>query len=150
MTAFEVARGLIGIVAVIALAYGATWYVASRSQRLQPGRMIRILDRFSLSRDKAFYLLEVCGKLYLVAVTNQSVTLLDRPDPADVAAMVKSEARPGGLAAMATRGFSAVFRGAGAEEPVPPQEAPYTVYRGQGAGRTQGRDPAEGEEGPAP
>ena len=46
-------------------------------------RKIAVLDRFAISRDKSFCIVEVAGKIYLVAMTNQAVTLLDTFDAAE-------------------------------------------------------------------
>ena len=40
-------------------------------------RNITIIDRFAISKDNSFCLVEVTGKVYFVAMTNQSITLLD-------------------------------------------------------------------------
>jgi flagellar biogenesis protein FliO len=65
---------------VIGCAYYATWFLASKSGKMKSGRSIKLRDRFSVSKDKSFCLIEVKDKVYLVAMTNQTVTLLDTLD----------------------------------------------------------------------
>ena len=94
----DVALFVLGTVAVVFAAYYTTYFIASRSQNMAQGRMIRVVDRFSLARDKTVCLLEVCGKVYLVVFSGQGVTLLDTPDPEIVAAMAESGTLQGGFA----------------------------------------------------
>jgi flagellar biogenesis protein FliO len=71
---------IIVIVAVIAGAYYVTYFLGSRAARVQSAREIKILDRFSLSKDKAFYLVQVKGKVYFIAMAHQSAALIDTFD----------------------------------------------------------------------
>lgn len=71
---------IVGIVAVIAGAYYVTYFFGSRAARVQSAREIKILDRFSLSKDKAFYLVRVKGKVYFIAMAHQSAALIDTFD----------------------------------------------------------------------
>ena len=74
---------IIGIVIILFAAYYATYYVGlkasgqSRRGSKIPSRSTQILERFAISRDKSFCVVEVAGKVYIVGITNQSMTLLD-------------------------------------------------------------------------
>ena len=46
-------------------------------------RNITMLDRFAVSKDKSFCLVEGAGKVYLVAMTNHMITLLDTYEAAE-------------------------------------------------------------------
>jgi flagellar biogenesis protein FliO len=82
MEPWRVALSLIGIVVVIIAAYISTAYLSARTQKMRSGKNIWIRERFALSKDKSFCLLEVQGKVYLIAVTNQAVSLIDTYDAA--------------------------------------------------------------------
>ena len=80
---------LIGIVIVIIAAYYATYYIgvkaSGRSGRRPINRSISILDRFAISKDKSFCVIEIAGKVYIVGITNQTMTLLDTLDASQYA-----------------------------------------------------------------
>jgi flagellar biogenesis protein FliO len=80
MPAWKIVLSLISIVAVIVAAYISTAYLSSRTQKTRSGKSIWIRERFALSKDKSFYLVEVQGKVYFIAATNQAVTLIDTYD----------------------------------------------------------------------
>jgi flagellar biogenesis protein FliO len=82
MSPLRITLSLIGIVLVIAAAYISTAYLSSHTQKTRSGKNIWIRERFALSKDKSFYLIEVQGKVYLVAVANQAITLIDTYDAA--------------------------------------------------------------------
>ena len=80
---------LVGIVIVIILAYYTTYYVGKKASGQNNGRnrgrnrSIILRERFAISKDKSFCILEIAGKIYLIGVTNQSMTLLDTHDAAE-------------------------------------------------------------------
>ncbi|MDR2356611.1 MAG: flagellar biosynthetic protein FliO [Oscillospiraceae bacterium] len=80
MNALDTALFIVGLAAIIAAAYFVTYLVGARSFRVKSAREIKLLDRFALSKDKAFYLARVKGKVYFIAMTNQSAELLDTFD----------------------------------------------------------------------
>jgi len=45
-------------------------------------RNISLLDRYAIARDKQFCIIEIAGKVYIVGVTNHTMTLLDTVDAA--------------------------------------------------------------------
>ncbi len=67
-------------VLIIACAYYATYFLAARTGKTKAGRLIKLRDRFAVTKDKSIYLIEVKEKVYLIAMTNQNVTLLDTLD----------------------------------------------------------------------
>ena len=91
MPPLQVAGSLIGIIIVLVGAYFATYYIglkASGQQRRKSksrskSRSIKLLERFSISKDKSFCIVEIAGKVYVVGVANLSMTLLDTLDAAD-------------------------------------------------------------------
>lgn len=91
---------VLGTVAIVFAAYYTTYFIASRSRNMAQGRMIRVIDRYSLARDKTVCLLEVCGKVYLVVLSGQGATLIDTPDPEAVAAVAESSTLQGGFATL--------------------------------------------------
>jgi len=87
MEAGQVIVFFIGLIAIIFAAYYVTYYIGLKaSGRSQSGRLrnknINVIDRFAVSRDKSFYLVEIAGKVYVVGITNQTMTLLDTLDAA--------------------------------------------------------------------
>lgn len=89
MQPLQVAFFIIGMIVIIVGAYYVTYYIGVKSSgmgriRLK-GRNIGLIDRFSISKDKSFCLVEVAGKVYLIGVTNQSMTLIDTLDAATFA-----------------------------------------------------------------
>jgi len=86
MDPIRVTLSLAGIVIIIFAAYYATWFVSTRASGQGGGRLrnknINMVDRFAISKDKSFCLIEIAGKVYVIGVTNQSMTLLDTLDAA--------------------------------------------------------------------
>ena len=81
MPPLQVILALIGVVLIIFAAPYATYYIGNKasgqSRRRLVGRNIKLLEQFAISKDKSFCIVEIAGKVYIVAVTNQSMTLLD-------------------------------------------------------------------------
>ena len=79
----RVALSFIGIIIIIAGAYYATYYIGlkssgvARSRNKNRNRNIALLENFAISKDKSFCIVEIAGKIYVIGVTNQSMTLLD-------------------------------------------------------------------------
>ena len=77
---------LIGTVVIMFGAYYATYYIgtkaAGQTRSRFKNRYIAVIDRFAVARDKSFCIVEIAGKVYIVGVTNQSMTLLDMFDAA--------------------------------------------------------------------
>ena len=76
----------IGLIAIIFAAYYVTYFISVKASGQSRGRLrnknINIIDRFSISRDKSFYLVEIAGKVYVVGITNHGMTLIDTLDAA--------------------------------------------------------------------
>jgi flagellar biogenesis protein FliO len=74
---------ILGIILILFGAYYGTYYIGrkasgqSRGRSKGKSRSIKLLENFAISRDKSFCVVEIAGKVYVVAVTNQSMTLLD-------------------------------------------------------------------------
>jgi len=76
----------IGLIVVIFAAYYVTYYIGMKASGQSRGRLrnknINLVDRFSISKDKSFCLVEIAGKVYVIGITNQTMTLLDTLDAA--------------------------------------------------------------------
>ena len=84
MQPLQVVLSLGGIVVVIIACYYVTYYIgvkATGRSRLR-NKNINLIDRFAVTRDKSFCLVEIAGKVYIIGVTNQSMTLIDTLDAA--------------------------------------------------------------------
>ena len=67
---------IIAAIVVIAGAYFTTYFISSRGTALQRGRLMRVHDRITVTKDNSFCVLEVGGTFYLVGMTPHNVTLL--------------------------------------------------------------------------
>jgi len=80
---------IVGTIVILFGAYYVTYYVGMKaSGKTRAGmrnRNINMLDRYAISRDKQFCIIEIAGKVYIVGVTNHTMTLLDTFDAADFA-----------------------------------------------------------------
>jgi flagellar biogenesis protein FliO len=83
---------LIAVIAVIAAAYYVTYLIGTHGNRAMNGRLIRIRERFALSRDKMLCVAEFNGKLYLIALTNNGAELLDKIEASELAPIVAATA----------------------------------------------------------
>jgi len=76
---------IIGTIVILFGAYFVTYYVGMKASGRQTrtglkNRNITLLDRYAISRDKQFCVVEIAGKVYIVGVTNHTMTLLDTLD----------------------------------------------------------------------
>jgi flagellar biogenesis protein FliO len=95
MDSIQVALSLAGVILIIIGCYYTTYYIglkASGQSRARGaarargrGRNINLHERFAVSRDKGFCIIEVAGKIYLIGMTNQSMTVIDTLDPSELA-----------------------------------------------------------------
>ena len=88
----RVALSFIGIIIIIAGAYYATYFIglraSGRARRGSPrgrgrNRSIELLERFAVSKDKSFCIVEIAGKIYVIGMTNQSMTVIDMIDASE-------------------------------------------------------------------
>jgi len=97
MHPFQVVITLVGIVIIILACYYVTYYIGVKASAQSRGRLrnknINVLDRFAISKDKSFCLVEIAGKVYVVGITNQSMTLIDTIDAAAFAKEAAAERR---------------------------------------------------------
>jgi len=86
MDPLQVTFSLIGVVIVIIGCYYVTYFISAKASGQSRGRLrnknINLIDRFAISRDKSFCIVEIAGKVYVIGITNQSMTLLDTLDAA--------------------------------------------------------------------
>jgi len=87
MDPIKVAFSMAGVIIVIIACYYATYYIGSKASGQNQGRTrartrtINLLDRFAISKDKSFCIVEIAGKIYIIGVTNQAMTVIDTIDP---------------------------------------------------------------------
>ena len=84
---------IVGTVVILFGAYYVTYYVGMKaSGQTRAGfrnRNIILLDRYAISRDKQFCVIEVAGKVYVIGMTNHTMTLLDTLDAAAFAKLTE-------------------------------------------------------------
>lgn len=126
MPVAQVITFIIGSALVIFGAYFVTYIVARGSQKVNRGRIIEVLDRFSLSKDKTLLLIAIYDKIYLVAFSGSGVTLLDNIDPKTAASLaadpLKPEDKPRSPITLAALLFSRLRRHSA------PLNFPYEAY----------------------
>ena len=87
MQPLQVVTFIVVTVVVVFGAYYVTYYIGSKAAGQSRGRTknrnINLLDRFAISKDKSFCMIEIAGKIYVIGVTNQSMTLFDTLDAAE-------------------------------------------------------------------
>ena len=85
---------LVGLVVVLFGAYYATHFIgmkaSGQTRASLRNRNIVVLDRYSISRDKCFCVVEIAGKVYIVGVAANAMTLLDTHDAKDFAELTAS------------------------------------------------------------
>ena len=89
---------IVGTIVILFGAYYVTYYVGMKATgQTRAGlrnRNISLLDRFAISRDKSFCIIEIAGKVYIVGVTNNAMTLLDTFDAAAFAKLTEDSSEP--------------------------------------------------------
>jgi len=77
----QLVGSIIGVLAILFLAYYVTYYIgikaSGRTKIRGIGRNVRVLERFSISKDKSFCLIEINGTVYVIGITNSSMTVID-------------------------------------------------------------------------
>lgn len=88
---------IIGTVVILFGCYYVTYFVGMKASGRTRGniknRNIKVVDRYSIARDKSFCVIEIAGKVYLVGITNNSMTLLDTLDAAAFAKMLETNSQ---------------------------------------------------------
>jgi len=84
MPPVQVILSIIGIVIIMFACYYVTYYVgmkaSGQSRTGVRNKNIVMLDRYAIARDKQFCIVSIAGKVYIVGVTNHTMTLLDTLD----------------------------------------------------------------------
>ena len=112
MPPLQLLMSFIGIIIVLFGAYYATYYIgmkaSGRNSKINRSgsRKIRLLDRFAISKDKSFCIVEIAGKVYIIGVSNQSMTLIDTLDAQEFA---HNAAESGDIAARNTVSGSGLY-----------------------------------------
>ena len=85
---------IIGTIVILFGAYYVTYFIGMKaSGQTRAGlknRNITLLDRYAIARDKQFCIIEIAGKVYIVGVTNHTMTLLDTFDAAAFAELTEN------------------------------------------------------------
>jgi len=85
---------IIGTIIILFGAYYVTYFVGMKASGQNrsglKNRNITVLDRFAIARDKQFCIIEVAGKVYIIGVTNHTMTLLDTFDAAAFAQLTEN------------------------------------------------------------
>lgn len=80
---------VVGVAAVMLLVILASYYVTKFVSVKAGGsgrraRCLKVIDRFSVSRDKMFVLVAMGKQAYLIGITNQSMTVIDKQELSDL------------------------------------------------------------------
>ena len=109
----QIAVFIIGTVIVVFGAYYVTYFIgvkaSGKSRSRIKNRNINMLDRFAISKDKSFCIIEIAGKIYVVGITNQSMTLLDTIDAEKYAESVSDRADAAAPGIKSGGGFAGRF-----------------------------------------
>jgi len=83
----QVIAFIIGTIVILFGAYYVTYFIGTKASGQKIGTMrnrnISLHDRFAISRHASFCVVEIAGKIYIVGVTGNSMTLLDSLDAVD-------------------------------------------------------------------
>lgn len=71
---------LVAIAAVLYICYLFSRFLARKVGKVGNSNNIRILERVALAQDKGLVIAEICGGVYLVGFSNNSVTILKELD----------------------------------------------------------------------
>jgi len=85
---------IVGTIVILFGAYYVTYYVGMKASGQNrtglKNRNINLLDRYAIARDKQFCVVEIAGKVYIVGITNHTMTLLDTIDAAAFSELTKN------------------------------------------------------------
>ena len=115
MPPLQVVMSFIGIIIILFGAYYATYYIGLKASGQERGknrgrnRSIKLLERFAISKDKSFCIVEIAGKVYIVGVSNQSMTLLDTLEAEEYAMVSTGDGETSAGNAMQGGPFSSGF-----------------------------------------
>ena len=101
----QVVTSFIGIIVVLIAAYYATYYIGQKAsgksrgggKGKSRGRHIKLVERFAVSKDKSFCIVEIAGKVYIIGMSNQSMTLLDTLEASELAKFAEESGDPAAL-----------------------------------------------------
>ena len=87
---------IIGTIVILFAAYYVTYFIGTKASGQRLGalrnRNISLHDRYAISRTASFCVVEIAGKVYIVGVTGNAMTLLDTLDAADFLELTKENA----------------------------------------------------------
>lgn len=90
---------IIGTVVILFGAYYVTYFIGMKASGRTTGagiagirnRNIVVLDRYAVSRDKSFYIIEVAGNVYFIGVADHGMTLFDTFDGQEFAELTLND-----------------------------------------------------------
>jgi len=89
---------IIGTIVILFGAYYVTYFVGMKaSGQTRAGlknRNIKMMDRYAISRDKQFCIIEVADKVYIIGMTNHTMTLIDTYDAEEFAKLTEDDEEP--------------------------------------------------------
>ncbi len=92
---FQVVGVIFAMVIIVIAAYYLTKFLSVKSKGLGgKTRCFRLIDRFSVSKDKMFVLIAVGNNVYLIGITGQNMTVVDQLDLAEMNFKDDSSGKP--------------------------------------------------------
>ena len=85
---------LIAVVLIILAAYATTKWIAKKQNAYISGRLIKIIERVSISKDVYLAVVQVDTKVYFMSVSAGKTELLSELSP-DTVEKIKSSEQPG-------------------------------------------------------
>ena len=104
----QIIWSIIGIIVIIVAAYFTTYIIAARSTRNVSGGGIKLRDNFVFSKDKSVCAVEISNRVYILAMSQGAITLLDTRD-ADEYNAERSSSRPASPVSIEAFKNTAVF-----------------------------------------
>lgn len=95
---------LVGLMLLVILgAYYATKFIAGRARGMTPSNHLHVLDRMVVGPGKTILLLSAGEKVFLVGVTNQTITMLGAMEKGDIKPLTEQQ---GASVISGSKGFS--------------------------------------------
>jgi flagellar biogenesis protein FliO len=94
LTVVQLIGSLIGVVAIIFLAYWSTKWFSKKYNSISSGKHIRIIERCMISQDKLLVLAKVKDKVYFLSISAQNVETIDTFDSSEFPEVADNENQP--------------------------------------------------------
>lgn len=103
LTALQFMGSLIGVVAIIFLAYWSTKWFSKKYSSIRGGRHIKVVERCMVGQDKVLVLARVKGKVYFLAVSSQNTATVDTWGTEEFPEIEEDESPPDFLSVLKTK-----------------------------------------------